>query len=306
MKQFLNTFATDYPDMWQTSKILTIILLCGILYFIAKYILHKLVAGIIKKTKTDFDDLILKSPVYPKLALIPSIILLYQFSHIFLGASELINRLVFTTLTLLIILAINSVFNIIQQVSARRKETVRANIKSYLQISKIIVWILGVVVIISIMIGKSPLILLSGLGALSAVLILVFRDTILSFVAGMQISSYDLIKVGDWIEAPKFGADGDVIDISLHTVMVQNWDRTITVIPTYKLVEDSFKNWRGMSISGGRRIKRAVYIDMSTVKFCNPEMLERFRKFQLITYYIESRQNEIKEYNITHNVTLPN
>ena len=135
------------------------------------------------------------------------------------------------------------------------------------------------------------------MGALTAVILLIFRDTILSFVASIQISSYDLVKIGDWIEVPKFGADGDVIDISLNVIKVQNFDKTITVIPTYKLIEDSFKNWRGMTLSGGRRIKRAVYIDQSTIKFCTEEMLTRFEKFHLIKDYINQKMEEVKKYN---------
>ena len=149
-------------------------------------------------------------------------------------------------------------------------------IKSYAQIAKIFLYVVGTLMTIAVLTGKSPWVLLSGIGALMAVIILVFRDTILSLVASFTIASNRLVKLGDWIEAPAFGADGDVIDIALHTVKVQNWDKTIT---TYKLVETSFKNWRGMQDSGGRRIKRAIHLDMNTVRFCDGEMLARFEKF---------------------------
>ena len=152
-------------------------------------------------------------------------------------------------------------------------------IKSYAQIAKIFLYVVGTLMTIAVLTGKSPWVLLSGIGALMAVIILVFRDTILSLVASFTIASNRLVKLGDWIEAPAFGADGDVIDIALHTVKVQNWDKTITTIPTYKLVETSFKNWRGMQDSGGRRIKRAIHLDMNTVRFCDGEMLARFEIF---------------------------
>jgi miniconductance mechanosensitive channel len=156
--------------------------------------------------------------------------------------------------------------------------------------------------IVSILTDKSPWGILSILGGFTVVLMLVFKDTILGFVASIQLSGHDMVRIGDWIEMPKYGADGDVIDVSIHTVKVRNWDKTITTIPTYGLVTDAFKNWRGMSESGGRRIKRSFYIDMSSIKFCTDEMLERFRKFEFIREYIEQKQKEIDEYNREHAV----
>ena len=167
-------------------------------------------------------------------------------------------------------------------------------IKSYAQIAKILGYIVGALMTVAVLTGKSPWVLLSGIGALMAVIILVFRDTILSLVASFTIASNRLVKVGDWIEAPTFGADGDVVDIALHTVKVQNWDKTITTIPTYKLVETSFKNWRGMQDSGGRRIKRAIHLDMNTVRFCDADMLARFEKFELIADYVNQRRHEVE------------
>ncbi len=155
----------------------------------------------------------------------------------------------------------------------------------------------GLVLIVTTILDKSPLGILSGIGALSAVLLLVFRDTILGLVAGVQLSSNAMIHIGDWIEMPKYGADGDVIDVTLQTVKVQNWDKTITTIPIYSLVSDSFKNWRGMSESGGRRIKRAISIDMRTVKFCTLEMIDRFKRYALIGDYVTRRQAEITAHN---------
>ena len=152
--------------------------------------------------------------------------------------------------------------------------------------------------------GNSPVYLLSGLGALTAVLILVFKDTILSLVSSVQISSNDLFKVGDWVEAPQFGADGDVIDIALHSVKIQNWDKTISVIPTNKLIDSSFKNWRGMAESGGRRIKRSINIDMSSIKFCTNEMISRYSKYNVIANYIKVKLEEVQRFNIENNICL--
>ena len=178
----------------------------------------------------------------------------------------------------------------------------KISIKSYIQVAKLLVNIFGFIVVIAILTGRSPVYFLSGLGALTAVLLLVFKDTILSLVSSVQISSNDLFKVGDWIEAPQFGADGDVIDIALHSIKIQNWDKTISIIPTNKLLDSSFKNWRGMSESGGRRIKRSINIDMNSIKFCSNEMTERFRKFKVIGRHINQKLSEIEKFNTENNV----
>ena len=162
---------------------------------------------------------------------------------------------------------------------------------------KILLYFLATILIISIFLSKSPMYLISGIGALAAVLMLVFRDAILGFVAGIQLAANKMVAQGDWIEMPNYGADGDVLEVALTTVKVQNWDKTITTIPTYALISGSFKNWRGMQESGGRRIKRSVNIDMSSIRFCSEEMLERFERIQYISEYIESKKNELKQFN---------
>jgi miniconductance mechanosensitive channel len=173
-------------------------------------------------------------------------------------------------------------------------------IKGYIQIMKIALFIVGGIVALATLADRSPLVMLGGLGAMTAVLLIVFRDTILSFVASLQISNYDMMRVGDWIEMPQYGADGDVVDIGLHTIRVQNWDKTITAIPTHKFLTDSFKNWRSMPESGGRRIKRSIYIDMNSIRFLEDEDIERFGKFVLLQDYIDRKKREIDEYNTEH------
>ena len=172
----------------------------------------------------------------------------------------------------------------------------RINIKSYIQVAKLIANIFGLIIMASVLMDKNPTWLLSGVGAFAAVLIITFKDTILSLVASMQISSNDLFKVGDWVEAPKFGADGDVIDIALHTVKIQNWDKTISIIPTHKLIESTFKNWKGMSNSGGRRIKRSIFIDINSIKVCTTETLQKFKNIQLIKEYIDQKISDVNNY----------
>ncbi|NMA65612.1 MAG: mechanosensitive ion channel, partial [Clostridiaceae bacterium] len=172
------------------------------------------------------------------------------------------------------------------------------------QVVKIFISIMAAVIIISILTERSPWLLLSGIGAATAVLMLIFQNSILGLVASIQLTTNNMVQIGDWIEMPTHGADGDVIDISLHTVKVQNWDKTIITIPTHKLISESFKNWRGMREAGGRRIKRSIYIDMTSVKFCDEEMLERFKKIQYIKEYIQKKESEIENYNKSQNVDL--
>jgi miniconductance mechanosensitive channel len=170
-------------------------------------------------------------------------------------------------------------------------------IKGFAQVVKIIAWVVLTVLIVAVFFEQSPFGLLGGLGALTAVLILVFKDSILGLVASFQITTADMVRIGDWIEVPQYGADGDVIDVSLHTVKVQNWDKTISTIPTYALISGTFKNWRGMSESGGRRIKRAVHIDMHSIRFCDAAMLQRFARFQYLKEYLDRKTAEIAAYN---------
>ncbi|AVO40158.1 mechanosensitive ion channel family protein [Simplicispira suum] len=179
------------------------------------------------------------------------------------------------------------------QASAHRVRS----IKSYVQLGKLMLMLAGGIVAVAVLMDRSPLIVLSGLGAMSAVLMLVFKDTILSFTAGVQLSSNDMLRIGDWIEMPQVGADGDVIDIALHTVKVQNWDKTITTIPTWRLMTESYRNWRGMSESGGRRIKRTLLLDASTIRFLDEAQTERFSAFALLHEYIENKRAEVEHSN---------
>jgi miniconductance mechanosensitive channel len=188
--------------------------------------------------------------------------------------------------------AVGDIYERLDPVRARNKP-----IKGYLQLVKIIAFIVVAILIIAVLIDRSPLLLLSGLGAMTAVLMLVFKDTILSFVASVQLSSHDMLRVGDWLEMPALNADGDVIDIALHTVKVQNWDRTITTIPTWRLINESFKNWRGMSESGGRRIKRAIYLDQTSMRFLTDEERTNLKRFALIDEYLERKREELEEFN---------
>ncbi|GAB2533394.1 MAG: mechanosensitive ion channel family protein [Giesbergeria sp.] len=178
------------------------------------------------------------------------------------------------------------------------------SIKSYVQLGKLMLILAGAIVSVALLLDRSPLIVLSGLGAMSAVLMLVFKDTILSFTAGVQLSSNDMLRIGDWIEMPQVGADGDVIDIALHTVKVQNWDKTITTIPTWRLMSESYRNWRGMSESGGRRIKRTLRIDVNSVRFLDAEQMAYFSNFALLQDYMQAKRTAVEQTNAAARAAL--
>ena len=201
---------------------------------------------------------------------------------------------------LTIALALGAILEIINVLYMRRRNAFLKPIKGYIQIVKIIIYAIAAILIVATLIDRSPLILLSGLGAMAAVLMLIFQDTLLSLVASVQISSGDMIRVGDWIEMPQLHADGDVIDIALHTVKIQNFDKTVTTIPTKRFISDSFKNWRGMQESGGRRIKRSIYLDQHSIHFLTTEELEHLKRFNLMKGYFDDKQNELNVWNKAH------
>ncbi|WP_044871936.1 mechanosensitive ion channel family protein [Pseudomonas sp. LFM046] len=198
---------------------------------------------------------------------------------------------------LTVALALSAALTIANDLYQRREDAHLRPIKGYLQVLKIAIFAIATILMIASLIDRSPLILLSGLGAMAAVLMLIFQDTLLSLVASVQITSSDIIRVGDWVEMPQLNADGDVIDIALHTVKVQNWDKTITTIPTKRFITDSFKNWRGMQESGGRRIKRCLYLDQNSVHFLSQEDIARLRHFRLLDNYLKTKESELLSWN---------
>ena len=209
----------------------------------------------------------------------------------------LVTNVARALIVLSIAMAISKALDYLNELYSRRPEAKSRPIKGYVQVLKIAVYCTAVILMISVLIEESPLLLLSGLGAMAAVLMLVFKDTILSLVASVQLSSNDMLRVGDWIEMPSMNADGDVVDIALHTVKVQNFDKTITTIPTHRLISDAYKNWRGMSDAGGRRIKRALPLDQHSVRFLSEEAVEALRRFRLLDKYIEEKHQEVREWN---------
>lgn len=282
--------------------IVCVVFICLLVDLFSKKVLLKALSIYIKKSKSKWDDVLLKRNVFDQIAHIPPILIIYAFASLFQPYQSWIQRIAFSAIIFYIMLVLNKLIDSVDDIYRQQEISKIRPIKGYLQVVKILIGIMSAIIIISTITERSPWILLSGLGAATAVILLLFQNSILGLVASIQLSTNDMVQIGDWIEMPSHGADGDVIDISLHTVKVQNWDKTIVTIPTHALINESFKNWKGMTQSGGRRIKRAVYIDVTSIKFCDEEMLERFSTIQYIGEYIESRTREIEDYNKAHNI----
>lgn len=287
-------------------KILLIGLICIAANFITKKIVIRIITRVVTNSKVKWGKIILERQVFRKLSHIVPAIIIYSFSSTFPAYQSIIEKLAITYIIIVALVFIESLLNVLNDIYQTFEISKVKPIKGYIQVVNIIIMTLGFILVISNLIGESPLILLSGIGALSAVVMLVFKDSLLGLVAGVQLTANDMVRVGDWIEMPKYGADGDVIDISLNTVKVQNFDKTITMIPSYALISDSFINWRGMQSSGGRRIKRHLYIDTSSITFCTEEMIEKFIKVHYLSDYIIQKEREITEYNVKNEIDRNN
>ncbi len=289
---------------------ITEVLVSIILGYIAFKIAHKVILRVLitaaKSTKSDWDDILIERKVFDRLAYLAPAFVMYLLIPLaldpypeFITLFELGIEVYSIIIVMLVILAF---LNSIQHIYGKYEISKSKPIKGYIQVAKILVYIFVVVVLIAIFIGESPTLLLGGMGAFSAVLLLVFKDSILGLVAGVQLTSNDMLRVGEWISMPKYDTDGTVLDITLTTIKVQNWDKTISTIPAYAMFSESFKNWRGMEESGGRRIKRSINIDMNSIKFCTPEMLQKFERFQYISGYVKNTENDVLKFNQENNV----
>ncbi len=276
--------------------------------YLAKKVILVLVRKLVSRSRTKIDDALVKWRVFHKLSHFAPAMVIYTFSPQVLARYPhwvaFFHGAAVIYMYAMAVMVVDSALNAFLDIYRTFPSSKETPIKGSVQVSKIVVYCVGGILMISVMVGKSPTILLSGLGAMTAILMLVFKDPILGFVAGVQLTSNKMVSVGDWIEMPKHNADGDVLEVALTTVKVQNWDKTITTIPTYALISDSFKNWRGMSESGGRRIKRFVNVDMQTIRFCTEEMLERFSRIKFISEYIETKKRELEQFNKSLDVDL--
>ena len=274
---------------------------------ICRKILLKVVSRLVKQTKATWDDIVFDRKVMVHLSRMVAPILIYillplAFSDAGSATLALIMRFCLIFIIIMFLSFLSALLTAVYTVYSEKEQFRDRPLKGLLQTVQVILYFVGGIIVVSILIDRSPGVLLTGLGASAAVLMLVFKDSIMGFVSGVQLSANNMLKVGDWITMPKYGADGDVIEVSLNTVKVRNFDKTITTIPPYLLVSDSFQNWRGMQESGGRRIKRSINIDMNSVRFCTPEMLAKYKKIQLLTDYVEQTEQVVKEYNKEHHI----
>ena len=280
-----------------------LVLLAGaiVVDLIAKRVLVSTVKTIAERSSSAWDDALVTHNVFGRLAqVVPALIVFVGVpfvSGLSEGVVQLIRNVAMGYMVLMLTLALTAMLsagNTIYSASPAAKDR---PLKGFVQVLQIVVWVFGGVMVIAAVLDRSPILLLSGFGAMTAILFLVFKDTILSVVASVQLMAQDMVRVGDWIEMPQFGADGDVVDVQLHTVKVQNWDKTITTIPTHRLITDSFKNWRGMSQAGARRIKRPIFIDVTSIRFQTEAEVDHFTRFALLQDYVESKGQELEGYN---------
>ena len=267
-----------------------------LIYLLGRLIVGKLLVYLSSRTASRVDDMIVAHLHPYRVAWITPLVLIYIFSDLVPAYQVIIETAALILILWVGALTINALLNGINEIYESNPSYNGVPIQGYLDLVKLLILSVALILTVSLITGESPTVLLTGIGAATAVLLLVFRDTILSVVASFQISTNDLIKEGDWVEIPSYDADGDVLNINLHTIKIQNWDMTISIIPTYKILEVSYKNWRGMTEAGGRRIKRDITLDMNSIQFCTPEMLAKFRIVDLLETYIDEKAAVIKKY----------
>ena len=284
-----------------------LLILSALSYVIAKKVLISIIKRLTQKSKTKWDDIFADKGVFNILAYFIPLYVLYTFTPITLSNYPIFvsgAEAIFSALMILVILiTINAALNALNEIYNGFTIAKTRPIKGYVQVIKILVFTVGSILILTNLFGiKNPAGIVGGLGAFSAVLLLVFKDPILGFVGGIQLSANNMLAPGDWISMPEYNADGTVIDIALTTVKVQNWDKTISTIPTYSLISESFRNWKGMEDSGGRRIKRHFFIDMKSIRFCSHEMLAKYEKIEYVKQYVEETEKALQEYNNSRSI----
>jgi miniconductance mechanosensitive channel len=289
-----------HPLLPAVAGLLALTLAAFVADLLVKQILLRIVTMVIKHSEYTWDDALLARNVYGRAAhVVPALVVTWGIAWV-PDVSEafetVVRNVAHAYLILVFMLTVSALLSAANDIYEERPVSRVRPLKGFFQLLQILVFVVGVLLVIAALFDKSPTLLLSGVGAMTAVVLLVFKDTILGLVASVQLTTQDMVRVGDWVEMPQYGADGDVIEVGLHIVRVQNFDRTITTIPTYKLISESFKNWRGMSESGGRRIKRPVYIDQSSVRFLETEEIDSLRRFALLATYLDRKEAELDEY----------
>lgn len=308
----MNTFITQWVETfpvltpYQTPivsaiGVVGVLLLSVLVYLVTKRIVVNLIQKFITKTKSKLDDILIERKVFDRLSLLAPTIVIYKLTPFALAPypalAQIIGVVVLLYAVLVATLAIDSAIGAFLAIYRTFPIAKRMPIQSFVQVARLLLYFIAVILVMSLIIGESPLKLFAGLGAMTAVLMLVFKDPILGFVAGLQLSYNKMVNLGDWVDIPQHKASGDILEIGLTTVKVQNFDNTITTVPTQALINESFKNWRGMQESGGRRIKRSVYVDINSIGFCDKERLARYSKIDFIKDYINTKQTELDAHN---------
>ncbi|MCK5484374.1 MAG: mechanosensitive ion channel [Gemmatimonadetes bacterium] len=288
------SWLADRPELETAAGIVALLAVAWLANLVTRRYLVRLVERLTAKSAIDWDNVVAHHGVFQRLAhLIPLAIVYYGMNlvpNVPPRVYETIENIVLVLMVWTVMRSADGLVNAVGQIYDGLPMAKDRPIRGFLQLFKIFMYALGSILIVALAIGQSPLVLLGGFGAMTAVLMLVFKDTILSVVASIQIATNDMIRIGDWVEMPKFGADGDVIEIALHTVKIQNWDKTVTTIPTHAFSSDWFRNWRFMSESGGRRIRRDLYVDQSAIRFLGDDEIERFKRFDLLREYIAGKE----------------
>ncbi|WP_340679472.1 mechanosensitive ion channel domain-containing protein [Paraglaciecola sp.] len=293
--------------VFQLSALLVIVCLAWISFKISRIILRGNLTKLVLRTKNTFDDELHRHDFFRRTSHLAPAIVIYVLSPLFIGNELLLSFLQKAALIYAVVAIVrtgSALLNTVEDTYNASNLAKKAPITGFIQVAKLFMVIVAMLLVISNLLDKSPLILLSGLGAVTAILLLLFKDTILGFVAGIQIAANRMVNTGDWISMPQYGADGDVLQVGLTTVKVQNWDKTITTIPTYALIAEPVKNWRGMSESGGRRIKRSIYIDIQSIRFCDEEMLSEFSTIRYIKSYIQKKKEELQTFHSEQKIDL--
>jgi miniconductance mechanosensitive channel len=297
----LEQLGTIHPLLPPGVGLLALLAAAVIINLIVKQVLVRAVRVFAKRSSITWDDALVTHNVFGRLVQVVPALIVYVgvpfVPGLPEGGTQLIRNVAMGYMVLMLTMALTAMLSAANTIYAASPVAKARPLKGFVQLVQIVVWIVGGLLIVATVLDRSPLLLLSGFGAMTAILLLVFKDTILSLVASVQLTAQDMVRVGDWIEMPQFGADGDVVDVQLHTVKVQNWDKTITTIPTHRLITDSFKNWRGMSRAGARRIKRAIFIDVSSIRFQTQDEIDHFTRFALLKDYVKNKEQELADYN---------
>jgi miniconductance mechanosensitive channel len=290
-----------HPLLPPVAGALALLIAALIVDLLVRNIVVRAAQTIAKKSRASWDDVLISHKVFARLVQVVPGLIVFSGVPFVPGLPDTVVQLTRNVATgymvLMLTMALTALLSAGNTIYSNLPVAKTRPLKGFVQLLQIVVWVVGFVLIVAAVLDRSPLLLLSGFGAMTAILLLVFKDTILSLVASVQLTAQDMVRVGDWVEMPQFGADGDIVDVQLHTVKVQNWDKTITTIPTHRLISDSFKNWRGMSEAGARRIKRSIALDVSSVRFQRPDEIEHFKRFVLLKDYIAAKQDELNDYN---------